>query len=380
MYTIHDYGEMIADRGRTDAYARAIRERVRPGAVVLDLGAGAGVMTLLACEAGARKVYAIESDGIIEVARELVRANGFADRVELIQARSTSVTLPEQVDAIVAEIHGVLPFYGPSPASIIDARTRFLKPGGAVIPAADTIMAAVVSLPDAYLDLVGPWEQFSQFTGEPGRRRVLSTWRKQDVPGSALVVEPAVWLKLDYVECEDANARGRLAWRIARPNTAHGFSLWFDCETVAGCRFSNSPQSGEEHVFGQAFFPWPQPCPLEPGDAVEIDIRADLVGEDYLWAWETTVRSAGGIGKAHYSQHQLTSVPFTRDWLQKTASSFVPSPNQHAEIDKIILDGLISGTRLDQIARLVAERFPDRFPNKRAALTHVGKMSMKYSK
>ena len=85
MYSIHDYGDMIADRGRTDAYARALQARVTPESVVLDIGAASGILTLLACQAGARKVYAVEPDGIIQVAREVVAANGYADHVEFIQ-------------------------------------------------------------------------------------------------------------------------------------------------------------------------------------------------------------------------------------------------------------------------------------------------------
>lgn len=125
---------MIADRTRTAAYAQALRARVSPNSVVLDLGAGPGFMTLLACQAGARKLYAIESDGVIQIAGDMAAANGYADRVELIQSLSTAVDLPEKVDVIVSDVHGVLPFYGRGPASIVDARDRFLKPGGFLIP------------------------------------------------------------------------------------------------------------------------------------------------------------------------------------------------------------------------------------------------------
>ena len=102
MYNIVAYGSMIADRGRTNAYATALNAAVDAASVVLDIGAGPGIFTLLACKAGARKVYAVEPDGSIEVAREAVAANGFQDRVEFIQALSTEITLPEQVDVIVA--------------------------------------------------------------------------------------------------------------------------------------------------------------------------------------------------------------------------------------------------------------------------------------
>ena len=58
MYSLADYGTMIADRVRLDAHAEALRRVVTPASIVLDVGAGTGVMSLLACKFGARRVYA----------------------------------------------------------------------------------------------------------------------------------------------------------------------------------------------------------------------------------------------------------------------------------------------------------------------------------
>ena len=85
MYSIPGYVSMIADRARMEPYVRALRQAVRPGAVVLDLGAGPGAFALLACRFGARRVYAIDPDNALQVARDLTAANGCTDRVEFIQ-------------------------------------------------------------------------------------------------------------------------------------------------------------------------------------------------------------------------------------------------------------------------------------------------------
>jgi type I protein arginine methyltransferase len=89
MYSIEDYGAMIADRVRMNSYHEALRRRVRPGDVVVDLGAGTGIFALLACRFGARRVYAIEPTDAILVAREIAAANGHAERIEFIQKLST---------------------------------------------------------------------------------------------------------------------------------------------------------------------------------------------------------------------------------------------------------------------------------------------------
>jgi len=60
-----------------DAYVEALRRTVTPGSLVLDVGTGAGILALVACRFGARRVYAIEPSNIVEVGREIASANQY---------------------------------------------------------------------------------------------------------------------------------------------------------------------------------------------------------------------------------------------------------------------------------------------------------------
>lgn len=80
--------KMLMDKIRCDAYKDAIQRTVKPGDVVVDLGAGTGLLSFFAVQAGARHVYAIEESGIADVAAELIEANGFRDRITLIRENS----------------------------------------------------------------------------------------------------------------------------------------------------------------------------------------------------------------------------------------------------------------------------------------------------
>jgi SAM-dependent methyltransferase len=98
---------MVLDHVRVDAYARAIAQVVRPGDVVLDIGSGTGILALLAARAGARRVYAVERTGAIEMIGLHARENGLADVIEPIRADFADVeSLPEPPRVVIAEMLG----------------------------------------------------------------------------------------------------------------------------------------------------------------------------------------------------------------------------------------------------------------------------------
>jgi type I protein arginine methyltransferase len=123
----------------------------------VEIGTGTGVFSLLACHAGARRVFAIESEDIIQYARDLAAANGFSERIEFFENNSRVVELPERANVIVSDIRGCLPLFGRAVPSLEDARSRFLLPGGILIPYRETLQAAVVDAEEFYHRTVAPW-------------------------------------------------------------------------------------------------------------------------------------------------------------------------------------------------------------------------------
>ena len=99
---VDEHRHYLLDHVRLNTFRRAIQESVNPGDVVVDLGSGTGILGLLACQAGAKRVYSIEESSLIELAREICRANGFEDRVHFVKGLSTRINLPEPADVILA--------------------------------------------------------------------------------------------------------------------------------------------------------------------------------------------------------------------------------------------------------------------------------------
>ena len=134
---------MIRDRVRTEAFRRAIESVVRSGDVVLDVGAGSGILSLFAARAGAACVYAAERTTVAAVAQALAAANGVAEIVQVFHGDVTEIELPGRVDVIVSEWLGGSGIDEGMPGPVIAARDRWLKPGGVMIPRLVTAWTAL---------------------------------------------------------------------------------------------------------------------------------------------------------------------------------------------------------------------------------------------
>lgn len=133
---------MLADHVRTGTYQRAIVNNSADfaGKVVLDVGTGSGILAFFALQAGAATVYAIDASDSVHVARKIAAANGYADRLQVIQGKVEDIELPEKVDVIISEPIGFLLVHERMLESYVIAREKFLKPGGLMMPTTGSIL------------------------------------------------------------------------------------------------------------------------------------------------------------------------------------------------------------------------------------------------
>ncbi len=130
------------DRRRTLAFDRALAETIRPGDRVADIGAGTGILSLIALRHGAARVWAVEEGPVAEMGRRLARENGVEDRMIVVRGPSQEVRLPERVDVVVSEMLGNAVFDEDILELMADARERFLRPGGRMVPRSLCLLAA----------------------------------------------------------------------------------------------------------------------------------------------------------------------------------------------------------------------------------------------
>jgi len=120
---------------------------------------------------------------------------------------------------------------------------------------------------------------------------------------------------------------------------------------------------------------------VSPGDTIAATFRATLVGEDYVWTWDTRIAgpAENGRTKARFEQSEFFGEPWSAEKLRRQAADHVPTLNDDARIDRLILGLMEEHRTLGDIAREVASRFPRRFSRWQDALARVGELSSRYS-
>ena len=175
------------------------------------------------------------------------------------------------------------------------------------------------------------------------------------------------------------NADRTLDWGIDVAATAHGACLWFETELSDGIGFSAGPRAPERpSVYGSAFFPWPKPVDLVPGDRVTFRLAADKLYLDYIFRWDTRVVAAAGELKAEFRQSTFAGDSFSPEGLARRAHTHTPGLNQDGRLNLLILEGMAAGRTLGDIARELAEKFPRRFASWQQAMGWAGHFSESY--
>lgn len=156
---------MMNDHPRNVFYREALRRVITSESIVLEIGAGSGLLSIIAASLGAKCVVAIEANRhLAAVAREIVRRNGHEGRVHIIQAMSTEITEADlapygKPTVLLSEILGTLLLGESAMHYVKDARDRLVHPAAAVVPRRGSQFATLIESPDvASITSVKGWE------------------------------------------------------------------------------------------------------------------------------------------------------------------------------------------------------------------------------
>jgi len=281
---------MLNDQARTLAYQQALREIVKPGDVVVDIGTGTGILAASAALAGAHQVYAVERTGNMpKLAREFFRANGLEDRVNLIEGDSTRIDLPERADVMVSEIIGNDPLAEGILSTTHDARRRLLKPNARLIPCGLRLYALPLSAPEEMWDQAvftkgqaERWRErygldFSTYVADSSARSfstTVNTARVKSWPrlASPILIE-AIDLNQDVLETIQVSR----AFDIETSGVINCIALYFEAQLSPGVCLSIHPDE-VEMTNSWASWAWlpGRPVPVYVGQRMQLDYRFDV--------------------------------------------------------------------------------------------------------
>ncbi|MDQ3068774.1 MAG: methyltransferase domain-containing protein [Acidobacteriota bacterium] len=369
---LDEHREYLSDRPRVDALRRAIHSTVRPGDVVLDLGCGTGLLGLMACEAGAGRVYAIDNSGMIQVARAIAKASPYADRITHLAGHSMSVDLPERADVLVFDQIGRLGFEAGLLEFARDARRRHLKPGARIMPGPVTIHAALASSAEIR-SRVDFWNgRPAGIDCSPAFLTASNTGYPVDPAHVTLLSGAAPVIVLDPLAWDDEPLSGRARVTVSRSTLADGIAGWFDAELTPGVHMTNAPSSGTRINRRAAFLPFAAPIALEAGSEWSMTLR--LLPADMILSWE--IERADGSGRVAQSTWQ-GMLP-TEEELARTRGTAVPTLTPRGRARKTVLD-LCDGRRtVTAIEHDVAARHPELFGSPRDAAVFVAEVLAVY--
>jgi hypothetical protein len=194
-----------------------------------------------------------------------------------------------------------------------------------------------------------------------------------------VVSEPRPWHVLDYAAGAETTAQARLDLPITRNAVGHGLGIWFETQLVDKIGYSTGPDSGET-VYGHTFLPWLEPVSLREGEICSVDLRAHLVGNDYIWQWETNLSAVEGREQIRFRQSTFYGSLFPPSLLQKRTMDFVPVLNEAGQAERWLLQAMDGKRPLEDIAAEAARLFPHVYRRAEDAFNEAAEIAEKFSR
>jgi len=284
---------MMDDKERNDAYEAAIRRAV-PGRYVLDIGCGAGLLSMMSARAGAVHVTSCEAVAIIaERARDIVAKNGLSSRINVIGRPSYELEvgkdLAQRAEVLVTETFSsglinehVLP-------TVEHAHAHLLQPAATVIPATASAIGYLAGGPMLrgmlYAEKINGFDMapFNDFA--PANFGMLLDRFPHEVLSNDVEL-----MKFDLREASFPMGSRRVNIEVKKPGIALGIVQWIKLELDAHTQYENRPSLNAPFNghWTHVVYRFPKPITVTPGDLVPLGVRhyrtqitVDLVEEEW---------------------------------------------------------------------------------------------------
>jgi protein arginine N-methyltransferase 1 len=347
----------VSDPLRLALFEAAVAKVVRTGDVIVDLGCGTGILGLLCLKAGASRTYEIDSSAMIAAAREsLVRA-GWGEQAVFLHGKAHQVELPELADVVICDQVGYFGFDYGIVDSLRDARQRFLKPSGTLVPRRIKLQLAAIESDTCHALAEGWRADVVPTEFHWLRENAVNTEHGVNLKRDEVLGAPAELGIIDFREDNPDFHSWTVALQTERDGTLHGLAGWFECELAEDVWMTNSPVSDRAFGRSQAFLPIGEAVAVKAGDVVNATVMARP--GDHVIAWQVDIPARDR--KFSHSTWQGKLLP--PEEIARHDPAHVPQPSRTGLARARVLDYCDGRRTVREIEQTVLREHPDLLPS-----------------
>ncbi|KAG5022484.1 hypothetical protein JHK85_018826 [Glycine max] len=252
-FGIHE--EMLKDSVRTKTYQNVIYQNkfLFKNKVVLDVGAGTGILSLFCAKAGAEHVYAVECSHMADMAKEIVEANGYSNVVTVLKGKIEEIELPvAKVDIIISEWMGYFLLFENMLNSVLYARDKWLVDGGVVLPDKASLHLTAIEDADYKEDKIEFWNNVYGFDMSCIKKQAIMEPLVDTVDQNQIATNCQLLKTMDISKMAPGDASFAAPFKLVaeRDDYIHALVAYFDvsftkCHKLMG--FSTGPRSRATH-------------------------------------------------------------------------------------------------------------------------------------
>lgn len=293
---------MLSDTVRTLSYAKFIlapeNAHIFRGARVMDIGAGSGILSMLAARAGAAQVIAVDASNIAVRAEKNIHENGLSHIISVVRGKIEDLDeelapYKGKVDVIISEWMGYFLLYECMLPSVLHARDVYLRKEpnpqrplsgstGLLAPSHNRMTLAAVSDEELLHERINFWNDVYGFKMSAMTEGLFDEAYVETLAPESIVsnVVDIFDLPLGILPARQPVFRSPFKLRLQKDATVHGFTSWFDTWFMGSHQPYLSDDKGKpiQPKGGQALdLP---PCtikPVEPSDVPGIELLGNRI-------------------------------------------------------------------------------------------------------
>ncbi|KAI6679595.1 hypothetical protein NL676_033476 [Syzygium grande] len=247
--------EMLKDIVRTKTYQNVIYKNkfLFKNKVVLDVGAGTGILSLFCAKAGAQHVYAIECSQMADTAKKIVESNGFSNVITVLKGKVEEIDLPvAKVDIIISEWMGYFLLFENMLNTVLYARDKWLVNDGVVLPDKASLYLTAIEDAEYKEDKIEFWNNVYGFDMSCIKKQAMMEPLVDTVDQNQLVTQCQLLKTMDISKMGPGDASFTAPFKLVaeRDDYIHALVAYFDvsftkCHKLTG--FSTGPRSRATH-------------------------------------------------------------------------------------------------------------------------------------